>query len=172
MRFINKLSIISLVTLLFSTNTKAQTLSPYAFNSGGGYSNTTEWSIGESVSIAHFTSFGYSLNTGVLQPLTTITTAIEEYGPLVFGNQIIIGPNPTSKLLHIKASFNEVGNLALQLFDSKSANILSFEGGTIFNNYEKDLFLENLPTGAYYLKVYFKPSNGNTKTGIYKIIKL
>ena len=172
MRFINKLSIISLVTLLFSTNTKAQTLSPYSFNSGGGYSNTTEWSIGESVSIAHFTSFGYSLNTGVLQPLTTITTAIEEYGPLVFGNQIIIGPNPTSKILHIKASFNEVGAISFQMFDSKSNNVLSYDGGTIFSKYEKDLYLENLPAGVYYMKVYFKPSTGNAKTGIYKIIKL
>jgi hypothetical protein len=172
MRFINKLSIISLVTLLFSTNTKAQTLSPYSFNSGGGYSNTTEWSIGESVSIAYFTSFGYSLNTGVLQPLTTITTAIEEYGPLVFGNQIIIGPNPTSKILHIKASFNEVGAISFQMFDSKSNNVLSYDGGTIFSKYEKDIYLESLPAGAYYMKVYFKPSIGNTKTGIYKIIKL
>jgi len=103
MRFINRFSIIILATFLFPSITNAQSLSPFTFNNGGGYSNTLEWSIAESVSIAHFTSFGYSLNTGVLKPLTTIATAIEEYGPVVFGNQIIIGPNPTSKLLHIKA---------------------------------------------------------------------
>ncbi|NBT08528.1 MAG: hypothetical protein EBS98_06980 [Chitinophagia bacterium] len=172
MRFINKLSIISLVTLLFSTNTKAQTISPFTFNNGGGYSNTLEWSIAESVSIAHFTSFGYSLNTGVLQPLTIITTAIEEYGPLVFGDKIIMGPNPTIKLLRIKASFNEVGAISFQMFDSKSNNILIYDGGTIFSKYEKDIYLENIPAGAYYMKVYFKPSIGNAKAGIYKIIKL
>ena len=172
MRFINKLSIISLVTLLFSTNTKAQTISPFTFNNGGGYSNTLEWSIAESVSIAHFTSFGYSLNTGVLQPLTIITTAIEEYGPLVFGDKIIMGPNPTIKLLRIKASFNEVGAISFQMFDSKSNNILIYDGGTIFSKYEKDIYLENIPAGAYYMKVYFKLINGNAKTGIYKIIKL
>ena len=172
MRFINKLSIISLVTLLFSTNTNAQIISPFTFNNGGGYSNTMEWSIAESVSIAHFTSFGYSLNTGVLQPLTTITTAIEEYGPVVFGDKIIMGPNPTSKLLRIKAIFNEVGAISFQMFDSKSNNVLSYDGGTIFSKYEKDIYLENLPAGAYYMKVYFKPSIGNAKAGIYKIIKL
>ena len=91
MRFINKLSIIILATFLFPSTTNAQTLSPFTFNNGGGYSNTLDWSIGESVSIAHFTSFGYSLNTGVLQPTTPITTVIEEYGPAVFGNQIIMG---------------------------------------------------------------------------------
>jgi hypothetical protein len=172
MRFINKPNIIILVTFLFPSNINAQTISPFTFNNGGGYSNTLEWSIAESVSIAHFTSFGYSLNTGVLQPITTIATAIEEYGPVVFGNQIIIGPNPTSKLLHIKASFNEVGAISFQMFDSKSNNILSYDGGTIFSKYEKDLYLENLPAGAYYMKVYFKPSTGKPKTGIYKIIKL
>jgi hypothetical protein len=172
MRFIKKLNIFIVAIFLFPSIINAQTLSPYAFNSGGGYSNTTEWSIGESVSIANFISYGYSLNTGVLQPITKVTTGIEDYGPVVFGDKIIMGPNPTSKLLHIKATFNEVGAISFQMFDSKSNNVLSFEGGTIFNHYEKDLFLENLPTGAYYLKVYFKTLSGNLKIGIYKIIKL
>jgi hypothetical protein len=94
MRFINKLSIIILATFLFSSTTNAQTLSPFTFNNGGGYSNTLDWSIGESVSIAHFTSFGYSLNTGVLQPTSTITTAIEEYGPAVFWQSNYYGTQP------------------------------------------------------------------------------
>ena len=172
MRFINKLSIIILVTFLFPPIINAQTLSPYSFNSGGGYSNATEWSIGESVSIAHFISFGYSLNTGLLQPITTLTTGIEDYGPVVFGDKIIMGPNPTSKILHIKASFNELGEISFQMFDSKSNNVLSYNGGTIFSTYEKDLYLENLPSGSYYMRVSFKPSNGKAKMGIYKIIKL
>jgi hypothetical protein len=172
MRFINKLNIIILAILLFPSTTNAQTLSPFTFNNGGGYSNTLDWSMGESVSIAHFTSFGYSLNTGVLQPTTSITTAIEEYGPVVFGDKIIMGPNPTSKLLHIKASFNELGEISFQMFDSKSNNVLSYYGGTIFSTYDKDLYLENLPAGAYYMRVNFKPIIGKAKTGIYKIIKL
>ena len=172
MRFINKLSIIILVTFLFPPIINAQTLSPYSFNSGGGYSNATEWSIGESVSIAHFISFGYSLNTGLLQPITTLTTGIEDYGPMVFGDKIIMGPNPTSKVLRIKASFNEAGEISFQMFDSKSNNVLSYNGGNIFSTYEKDLYLENLPAGSYYMRVSFKPSTGKAKMGIYKIIKL
>ena len=172
MRFINKLSIIISVTFLFPPITNAQTLSPYAFNSGGGYSNTTDWSIGESVSIAHFISYGYSLNTGVLQPITTLTTGIEDYGPVVFGDKIIMGPNPTSKVLRIKARFNETGEISFQMFDSKSNNVLSYNGGNIFSTHEKDLYLENLPAGSYYMRVSFKPSNGKAKMGIYKIIKI
>ena len=58
------------------------------------------------------------------------------------------------------------------LLNSKSNNILSYDSGTIFSKYEKDIYLENIPAGAYYMKVYFKPSIGNAKAGIYKIIKL
>ena len=131
-----------------------------------------EWSMGESVSIANFISSGYSLNTGVLQPMTSIVTAINEYGPAVFGSQITIGPNPTSNLLHIKARFNELGTLSFQLIDAKSSIMFTQDVGTIFSSYDKDILMENYPSGVFYMKVYFKPFNGLTKTGIYKIIKL
>ena len=150
----------------------AQSISPHALNNGGGYSSTMEWSLGESVSIANFIASGYSLNTGVLQPMTSIVTAINEYGPAVFGTQITIGPNPTSNLLHIKARFNQAGNLSFQLIDAKSAIVFTQEAGTIFSSYDKDIIMENYPSGIFYMKVYFKPSIGIAKTGIYKIIKL
>jgi hypothetical protein len=150
----------------------AQAITPYALNNGGGSGATMEWSIGESVSIANFIASGYSLNTGVLQPMTSIVTAINEYGPAVFGTQITIGPNPTSNLLHIKARFNQVGTLSFQLIDAKSTIVLTQEAGTIFSSYDKDILMENYPSGIFYMKVYFKPSTGNAKTGIYKIIKL
>ena len=160
--------LISLSTSFLS----AQSITPYALNNGGGYSSSMEWNIGESVSIANFIASGYSLNTGMLQPLTSIVTAINEYGPAVFGTQITIGPNPTSNLLHIKARFNQAGTLSFQLIDAKSTIVFTQEVGTIFSSYEKDIFMENYPSGVFYMKVYFKPSNGNAKTGIYKIIKL
>ena len=154
------------------TEAKAQSISPYAMNNGGGYSSTLDWSIGESVSIANFINSGYSLNTGVLQPMTSIVTAINEFGPSVFGTQITIGPNPTSNLLHIKARFNQAGSLSFQLIDAKSTIVFTQEAGTIFSSYEKDILMENYPSGVFYMKVYFKPSTGIAKTGIYKIIKL
>ena len=154
------------------TEAKAQSITPYTYNNGGGYFSAMEWSIGESVSIANFIASGYSLNTGVLQPMTSIVTAINEYGPALFGTQINIGPNPTTNLLHIKARFNQAGSLSFQLIDAKSTIVFTQEAGTIFSSYEKDIFMENYPSGVFYMKVYFKPINGNAKTGIYKIIKL
>ena len=161
-----------LIYCLIFNLVNGQVISPNTLNNGGGNSSSMEWSIGESVSIANFIASGYSLNTGGLQPITSIVTAINEYGPSVFGSQITIGPNPTSNLLHIKARFNEMGNLSIQLIDAKSAIVFTQDAGTIFSSYDKDILMENYPSGVFYMKVYFKPSTGNTKTGIYKIIKL
>jgi hypothetical protein len=165
-------SLFFLFSLLTENNLYSQSITPHALNNGGGYSSSMEWSIGESVSIANFIASGYSLNTGVLQPMTSIVTAINEFGPAVFGTQITIGPNPTNNLLHIKARFNQAGSLSFQLIDAKSTIVFTQEAGTIFSSYEKDIFMENYPSGVFYMKVFFKPSKGNTKTGIYKIIKL
>jgi len=175
MNFLKYRNLWLLLAFVFSINPfqlYAQGISPYAMNNGGGYSTNMEWSIGESVSIANFIALGYSLNTGVLQPMTSIVTAINEYGPAVFGTQITIGPNPTSNLLHIKARFNQAGSLSFQLIDAKSTIVFTQDAGTIFSSYEKDILMENYPPGVFYMKVFFKPSTGNTKTGIYKIIKL
>ena len=165
-------SLFFLFSLLTVNKLYSQTITPHALNNGGGYSSSMEWSLGESVSIAHFVASGYSLNTGALQPMTSIVTAINEYGPAVFGTQITIGPNPTTNLLHIKARFNQAGSLSFQLIDAKSAIVFTQEAGTIFSSYDKDILMENYPSGVFYMKVYFKPSNGNAKIGIYKIIKL
>jgi len=164
--------IILFSSCFFITKVNSQSITPNALNNGGGFSSSMEWNMGESVSIANFTTSGYSLNTGVLQPMTSIVTAINEYGPAVFGSQITIGPNPTSNLLHIKARFQELGSLSLQLIDAKSAIVYSQEAETIFSSYDKDILMQNYPSGVFYMKVYFKSINGNVKTGIYKIIKL
>jgi hypothetical protein len=167
--------LVLIITLFISSGFStiyAQSITPYTLNNGGGSAATMDWNMGESVSIAHFVSANYFLNTGALQPMTSIVTAINEYGPTVFGNQITIGPIPTSNLLHIKARFNEMGNLSIQLIDAKSVIVFTQEAGTIFSSYDKDILMEDYPSGIFYMKVYFKPSTGNAKIGIYKIIKL
>ena len=165
-------SLLSIIIASFSLSCYSQSITPLTFNNGGGSSSFLEWSITESVSVASFIAPGFSLNTGVLQPNTNVVTSINEYGPTVFGSQITIGPNPTLSLLHFKARFTEVGRLSIQLMDAKSAIVLTQDVGTIFGSYEKNISLEDYPSGVFYLKVYFKSIVGNTKTGIYKVIKL
>jgi len=161
-----------LIYCLIFNLVNGQVISPNTLNNGGGYSSSIEWSIGESVSIANFITPNFLLNTGLLQPLTNVVTSINEYGPAVFGTQITIGPNPTSNLLHIKARFNELGNLSFQLVDAKSAIVFTQEEGTILSSYDKDILMENYPSGIFYIKVIFKPNYGIIKTGVFKIVKL
>ena len=126
-------SLFFLFNLLTINIIHSQTITPYTLSNGGGSSATMEWSLGESVSIANFIASGYSLNTGVLQPMTSIVTAINEYGPAVFGTQITIGPNPTSNL-H-----------AFEIGRSKRNSIIRFEYWT------KDhiLFIAEVINGQY-----------------------
>ena len=165
-------SLLSIIISSFPLLCFCQSITPQTLNNWGGSSSYLEWSLSESVSIASFIAPGFSLNTGLLQPNTNVVTSINEYGPTVFGSQITIGPNPTLSLLHFKARFAEVGRLSIQLMDAKSAIVLTQEAGTIFSSYEKAISLEDYPSGVFYLKVYFKSIVGNTKTGIYKVIKL
>jgi hypothetical protein len=160
------------ILALFPAYLRAQSITPNTLNNGGGSVAFMDWNMGESVSIANFSTPNYFLNTGVLQPMTSIVTAINEYGPAVYGNQIRIGPNPTTNLVHFKGQFLQSGKLSIQVLDAKSSVILTHEAGIIISSYEKDIFMDSYPSGIFYVKVFFKPTNGLAKTGIYKIIKL
>jgi hypothetical protein len=165
-------SFLSFITITFPIIICAQSITPYTFNNGGGSASSIDWSIGESVSIANFTTPNYLLNTGLLQPLTNIVTSINDYGPVVYGHQITISPNPTTDLVHLKGQFNQMGRLSFQVIDSKSSFLLTHEAGTNVSTYEKDIFMHNYPSGIFYIKVIFKPTNGIIKTGVFKIVKL
>jgi hypothetical protein len=160
------------ILALFPAYLRAQSITPNTLNNGGGTMANMDWNMGESVSIANFSTPNYFLNTGVLQPMTSIVTAINEYGPAVYGNQIMIGPNPTTNLVHFKGNFTQAGKLSIQVIDAKSSVILTHEAGIIISSYEKDIYMDSYPSGIFYIKVFFKPTKGLAKTGIYKIIKL
>jgi hypothetical protein len=165
-------SLLSFITITFPIIICAQSITPYTFNNGGGSASSIEWSIGESVSIANFTTPNFLLNTGLLQPLTNVVTSINDYGPVVYGHQITISPNPTTDLVHLKGQFNQMGRLSFQVIDSKSSVLLTHEAGINIISYEKDILMHNYPSGIFYIKVIFKPTNGIIKTGIFKIVKL
>ena len=167
--------LVLIIFLFISTgfsNLYAQSITPNTLNNGGGSTGSMDWNMGESVSIANFSTPNYFFNTGVLQPMTSVVTAINEYGPAVYGNQITIGPNPTTNLVHFKGNFTQSGKLSIQVIDAKSSVILNHDAGTIISSYEKDIFMDSYPSGIFYIKVFFKPANGLAKSGIYKIIKL
>ena len=160
------------IYIYFTPKLYSQAITPFTLNIGGGSVVSMDWSMGESVSIAHFATANYSLNTGVLQPMTNELNTLNEYGSSLNGNQITISPNPTINHVHFKGNFTQAGKLSFQVIDSKSSVLLTHEAGSIIRSYEKDIFLNSFPAGIYFVKVYFKPTNGSVKTGLYKIIKL
>lgn len=150
----------------------AQSISPATFNNGGGFNGGSEWSLGESVSIANFITSNLILTTGVLQPLSNVVTSINEFGPTVFENQIVMGPNPVLTTLNFKAQFSQIGQLSIQLLDAKSKVVFTKQAGTIWNQFQTSIPMENFVSSLYYVKVDYKLINGKVQTGVYKIIKL
>jgi hypothetical protein len=161
-----------LVFILIRFESTSQSISPATFNNGGGFSGGYEWNIGESVSIKNFNANNLILTTGVLQPLSNVVTSINEFGPSVFGNQIVVGPNPVLTTLNFKAQFTQIGQLSIQLLDTKSKIVFTKQAGTIWNQFQTAIPMENFVTGLYYVKVVYKLNNGTVQTGVYKIIKL
>lgn len=167
---------ISLVYILFifnvSKNVNAQNITPFTLNHGGGSNGAIEWSMGESASIGYFSASNLLLTTGVLQPLSNVVTSINEFGPSVFGNQIVMGPNPVLTTLNFKAQFTQIGQLSIQLLDAKSKVVFVKQAGSIWNQFQTSIPMENYVSGLYYVKVDYKLINGTVQTGVYKIIKL
>ncbi len=157
---------------IFFTTTNGQSITPMTLNNGGGFSPSMEWSICESTSIAFFNTSLLGLNTGVLQPMTNLVTSINEIGFDTFGNQVSIGPNPTYNQLNLNIRFHEMGDLTVEMLNSKSDIYLHEELGKIGGLYNKTFFIEKFPSGIYYIRIYFKNDNGLIKRGTYKIIKL
>lgn len=149
-----------------------QSVSPYTLNSGGGFSIGLEWSLGESVSIASFISTGFTLNTGVLQPHANLVTAISEFPAKQFSNQILIGPNPVVSSAHLDLALPEAGELSYALVDFSGVELYRHEAGLVFGNYSAELVMDQYASGAYFIRFLFRPILSETRTAIFKIIKL
>jgi len=150
----------------------AQSITPFTLNNGGGSAASMEWSMGESISIANFSGPGFFLNTGVLQPLSSVVTSIFDNNTATFSNELSIGPIPTMKMVYVRARFKQIGNMSLQVLDVKSNLLQTQESRGMTSNIDMEIALDAYPAGIYYIRVYFKPIYGTIQSGIYKLIKI
>ena len=167
-----KFFLFPIVLFFVITSSIAQSITQLAFNNGGGYSATMEWSIGESVSIASFSSGKFNLNTGVLQPISNLVIDVIDIVPSLSEDQVTIGPNPTSNHLYVKTRFGQAGKINLKIHDLRATLIYSDELDLSLGLYNKDIQLQGFASGTYFLTIYFKPVLGTPKRETYKIIKL
>lgn len=167
-----KFSLFPILLFFIISSSSAQSITPIAFNNGGGYSATMEWSIGESVSVASFSSGKFNLNKGFLQPVSNLVIDVVDIVPSLSGDQVTIGQNPTSNHLYVKTKFGQAGKINLKINDLRATQIYSDQLDLSLGIYNKDIQLQGFAAGTYFLTIYFKPIIGNPKMETYKIIKL
>jgi hypothetical protein len=156
---------------------KAQSITPFTVNIAGftasqnGYTLTV--STGETISITNFKSpNGESLNSGFLQNNPPLVTGIEELLTKIGVNEVSITPNPTNAESILITNFSVSGQMQFQILDVGSKLMYRSQPVNGLSNKQTRLELSNYPAGIYYVLVFFKPSSGISKTGIYKIVKL
>jgi hypothetical protein len=169
---------IFLFLLLLTTSIlPAQSITPFTINIAGftatqnGYQLTV--STGETISITNFKApNGESLSSGFLQNNPPLVTGIEDLLSRIGDNEVSISPNPTSTTTNLITNFAVPGQMQFQILDLKSNILYRSQAQSAINAKRTEVALTNYPAGVYYILVFFKPNIGNSKTGIYKIIKL
>jgi hypothetical protein len=171
------LSLFFLINILIINNLYSQSITPFTINIAGftatqnGYSLTI--STGETISITNFIApNGESLSSGFLQNNPPLVTGIEDLLSRIGDNEVSISPNPTSTITNLITNFAVSGQMQFQILDLGSKIMFRSQVQTAINAKRTEVALTNYPAGVYYILVFFKPNSGNSKTGIYKIIKL
>ena len=169
--------ILLFLLLLSSSILSAQSITPFTINIAGftatqnGYSLTV--STGETISITDFKSpNGVGLSSGFLQNNPPLVTSIEDLLSRIGDNEVSISPNPTSTTTNLITNFTVPGQMQFQILDLKSNILHRSQAQSAITVKRTEVALNNYPAGVYYILVFFKPNIGNSKTGIYKIIKL
>jgi hypothetical protein len=158
-------------------NLSAQSVTPFTLNIAGftatqnGFNLTV--STGETISITNFKSpNGESLNSGFLQNNPPLVTSIEELMAKIGSNEVSIAPNPTNSSSILSTNFSVLGQMQYQIMDITSKLLFRSQPQSGINIQQTKIELSSYPAGTYYIVVFFKPSSGMAKSGIYKIIKL
>lgn len=172
-----KTGFLSFILLACSSKVSAQSITPFTVNIAGftasqnGY--TLTMSTGETISITNFKSpNGESLNSGFLQNNPPLVTGIEELMAKIGSNEVSIAPNPTNSSSLLSTNFSVLGQMQYQIMDITSKLLFRSQPLSGINNQQIKVELSNYPAGTYYIVVFFKPTVGLVKSGIYKIIKL
>jgi hypothetical protein len=158
-----KRSILVLITIFFALSASSQ-YKQDVIASAGGYNTASgisiSWTLGETI-IPTYSNGGLILTHGFQQQLI-ITTIEENLETMV---TVTVYPNPASDIVNIKfeEALDEEVNLALINSQGKSVKTVVLEATTI----EKQINLQDLPSGMYYIKL----TKGKL-SNVYKVVKL
>lgn len=152
-----------LLSILFVLSVNAQAKQE-VIASAGGYNVKSglsiSWTLGETI-IPTFTNGNLVLSHGFQQQL--IVTAIEEH--LDIAVNVKVYPNPASDVVNISFDEPVEGEIAITILDSQGKLVRKDLIEATMT--EKQINLQEIPAGVYYLKL-FKGKLVN----VYKVVKL
>lgn len=167
---IRKILYFAAFTMLLCLSINAQTLSPVALSSGGGFysagGNSLSFTVAEMTMVQTFIQPSNILTQGFQQP-EQLTTAIAEIEALQ--GDVTVYPNPTNGPLHICC--NDLSDEDYQV------NIYNMVGQIVYTQTYKDLTaskiisidLGKFKQGIYILELRSTDSNAKHKNSIHRI---
>jgi len=164
-----KRHIFILFTLIFTLSVSAQVKQEVIASAGGYNTNgglSISWTLGETI-IPTFTAYDINGNPVLtlshgFQSQIMIVTVVENLKILV---TVKVFPNPTSEVVNIQFEEPVDGEIVLSLIDSNGK--LVKRDRVEAEMVEKQINLQDLPTGIYYLKL----TKGKL-VNVYKVVKL
>ena len=138
--------------------------------SGGSHSfsgGVHEYSIGEMTEISTERNDEMIVTQGLLQ-IEDVSLGISEESSLIQG--LMVYPNPTKGMLHIKPSLGKSGELSLKLYDLLGSLVLDRTFHLQTGQEEQELDLSFLSEATYMLNVEFLHGKERYRNS-YKILK-
>lgn len=146
------------VLFLFVSFAKAQTLSPTAIVSTGGFSSNSNgslsYSVGEMTMVKTFTGNGSILTQGFQQPNAENITGMINIKQEEFGS-FVVYPNPAVDNLSFGFQLPEAGKVQVCLYNTTGQRVADVYSG----NYENGKFVKQLDVTAYAAGVYLLSLN-------------
>jgi hypothetical protein len=152
-----------LFTVFFALSVEAQ-IKQEVISSAGGYNSnggiSISWTLGETIIPTY--KVGDLVLTHGFQQVLIITTIEENLDQLV---NVKVFPNPASEIVNLQFEIPVEGEITLFIFDSHGQLIKRdiIESTTV----EKQINLQDLPAGIYYLRLI-----KGKLVNVYKVVKL
>jgi hypothetical protein len=163
---------LSILLILGSLCASAQSISPFTVNVGGGRSNTIDYSIGESSSIAFFQLENKSsLSTGFIQSFTPLVTGIVNR---VFeeGEKFVLSPNPAADFIRLKGGLSKPGFVEFHLIDLQGRILDTYPATYYINYFEKEFNVAHLTGGTYFIRLIYSSSDGINQSTSFKFSRI
>ena len=177
---------LSLVLIVFSLLSNAQSITPTVVNSSGGSAVITvsghpfhlDWSVGEMTLVNTMRGTGTKLliiTNGFLQPEYSGDQGEEGQqlkAELFTRSEITVYPNPTSDYVDVNLIFDQTGTARLSLFNVMGEKLFTREFPVTTKTRTEHIAVDKYTQGTYLLHVQLVYQGKIIKQGSYKIVKI